>query len=560
MSTPSPTSPPKRPRLSLQIKAIANGPSGRTSRTLAAAVDVKSPTAFNTLSNVYATAVDRSTPVQDKPPATVLGTGRPTLRLQTQESGRAGGGTKGRDLSTPHTGAYLDTPLTAQPISPAVTAAAATGIRFPSAIVMTATPPLSAIEQNGAQLFDKTAVTPLASTFAASGAAQTPQSGKRRTTLPATLGKPPYNHPRSLRSILRNSPLPPLSTTRSPDSPRRQSVRLQEKAARRVAYNSPLCQTITTSKYTVSHIDLLAEDGTPTTPSAPDEDLLDQTMAYTGNETRDGGQTPGPFEEMRRRMAGLQASTPVTASSSVATSPTAGGGIRKRGARKKEKKRRWVWTIGQDDEEADTGSPVSGAAAASSSCPLLAPAPLPRKDVVSVPVIAMPAPRPRTRMQVARANAGASASGGSAVPVLAVPLPSRRTSAVAHNPAPTTPIDAPPGPACLVRTPELPAHAAASSVEPPTPSLSVGSSAADPVFESADVEMSDASSVWSETGEDTQQQKTNVGLGVDKVVMDHDVVVVDYCQEMDTDTPIATARPAGAAEEGRGWAPWIASG
>ncbi|KAA8632003.1 hypothetical protein SMACR_06219 [Sordaria macrospora] len=340
-----PSSPPKRPRLSLQIKTF-NGSSVRTSRTLAAAVDVKSPTAFNTLSNVYATAVDRSTPIQEHAPATALSSssgGRPMLRLQTQ-AGQDGGAavvSKDRRLQTPYLGPYLDTPLTAQPMSPAI-ATAQSQMMFPSA--MTATPPLSAQpqEQNGPRVFTfessnnhnnnnnnmaqqpsltlntTTTTTSQASEMPSSSCSETP---KRRTTFPSNVTKLPYTHPRSLRSILRNSPLAPL-TCQSPNSSRRQSLRLQEKAARRVAYNSPLCETITTSKYTKSHVDLLAEDsGTPTTPtgaksissssegsscsgsSSEGEEFLDQTMAYTGNETRDGGQTPGPYEEMRRRMA-----------------------------------------------------------------------------------------------------------------------------------------------------------------------------------------------------------------------------------------------------------------
>jgi hypothetical protein len=60
-------------------------------------------------------------------------------------------------------------------------------------------------------------------------------------------------------------------------------------------------------------------------------------MAYDGHETRDGGQTPGPFEEMRRRMAGL-------GSESDPETP-----LRKR--KRREKKRRWVWTIGVNEEE-----------------------------------------------------------------------------------------------------------------------------------------------------------------------------------------------------------------
>jgi hypothetical protein len=110
----SPQSPQKRPRLSLQIKAFASGPSARTSRCLAAACDVKSPTSFNTLSNVYATAIDRSTPIQENPPTAFLGR-KPVLRLQTQDAV-----TKTPGAHTPYLGPYLDTPVTAQPLSPAV--------------------------------------------------------------------------------------------------------------------------------------------------------------------------------------------------------------------------------------------------------------------------------------------------------------------------------------------------------------------------------------------------------------------------------------------------------
>jgi hypothetical protein len=139
---------------------------------------------------------------------------------------------------------------------------------------------------------------------------------------------------------------------RSPISPRRQSARLQEKAAKRVGYNNPLTQEICNTKYTKSHIDLLVEEASPMTPhSAGDEKetILDLSLVYTGDETRDGGMTPGPFEEMRRRMAGLGTSTPLTGPA----------GIRKR--KKKEKKRNWSWTINQDG---DNDEDVSGAIAA----------------------------------------------------------------------------------------------------------------------------------------------------------------------------------------------------
>ncbi|CAP70750.1 uncharacterized protein PODANS_3_8120 [Podospora anserina S mat+] len=338
----SPQSPPKRPRLSLQITAIANGPSVRTSRRVAAAVDMKSPTAFNTLSNVYATAVDRSTPIQENPPTALL-SGRPILRLQTQTQDAAPAtatAATAKARHTPYLGPYLDTPLTAQPLSPAI--AINREVQFPSA--MTATPPLSAQAQDANArvfTFDSTNKPGLPSRHqnqsqqasTAPAPSLPSQSLKRRTnTLPANMTpKLPYTHPRSLRSILRNSPLPPLTTNLSPStgqniSPRRTSLRLQERAARRVAYNSPLEQTITTHKYTRSHIDLLVadDDTTPVSPSVTSDEgdldsnstVLDQTMAYS-NLTRDGGQTPGPFEEMRRRMADMRASTPTTSSSSA---------------------------------------------------------------------------------------------------------------------------------------------------------------------------------------------------------------------------------------------------
>ncbi|EGO56326.1 hypothetical protein NEUTE1DRAFT_83460 [Neurospora tetrasperma FGSC 2508] len=464
-----PSSPPKRPRLSLQIKTF-NGSSVRTSRTLAAAVDVKSPTAFNTLSNVYATAVDRSTPIQEHAPATALSGGKPMLRLQTQEAGQNGGAavSKDRRLQTPYLGPYLDTPLTAQPMSPAI-ATAQSQMIFPSA--MTATPPLSAQpqEQNGPRVFtfdssnsnnnnnnnnnnysmEQPSLSINTTTSQASEMASCSETPRRRTTFPSNV-KLPYTHPRSLRSILRNSPLAPL-TCQSPNSSRRQSLRLQEKAARRVAYHSPLCETITTSKYTKSHVDLLAEDsGTPTTPtgarsissssssscssSSEGEELLDQTMAYTGgNETRDGGQTPGPYEEMRRRMAGMHASTPIS------LSPTSGGIRKNRGlqGKKREKKRRWVWTIGKDAEDAELeecGSPVvpwtvrpelSNAVAVAER----------KEAMVGVPVLAVPVPpsRARTRAQtqaqaqsvqtVVTGNKAAAAAATVALQIPKLPVP-----------------------------------------------------------------------------------------------------------------------------------------
>lgn len=99
-------------------------------------------------------------------------------------------------------------------------------------------------------------------------------------------------------------------------------------------------------------------------------------MAYTGNETRDGGQTPGPFEEMRRRMAGLESGSPIS-------SPRPGG-IRKK--KKKEKKRKWVWTIGQDGEEADSSALAALRAGAETSTPRVI---VPLKDPTPEPVTAV---------------------------------------------------------------------------------------------------------------------------------------------------------------------------
>jgi hypothetical protein len=134
-------------------------------------------------------------------------------------------------------------------------------------------------------------------------------------------------------------------------SPTRASRRLADRVGKKLCFNNPLTQTITTERYIKSHIDLLAEEASPhsaTDSEAEGIETLDLAMAYTGDETRDGGQTPGPFEEMRRRMAGLGADS---------DSETPGTKKRKR----KEKKRRWVWTIGvnEDENEDQEPSPVN---------------------------------------------------------------------------------------------------------------------------------------------------------------------------------------------------------
>ncbi|KAI1148239.1 hypothetical protein F4825DRAFT_454646 [Nemania diffusa] len=319
----------RRPRLSLQTKPLHHGSGGR-SRNSFASGDPKSPTAFNTLSNVYVTAIERSTPTQSTP-VTAIKLHQP-LKLQTDPDTLWG---HRQRVLTPST-ALPDTPLSANLTSPI----RQTEIVYPS--TMTPTPPMSAGSvDSGYKMFNFPPINPNRQTVPLP-----PTPTRCRVSFGgfSPIVKAPYSHNGSLHSILRNSPLR-SSTAKSPSSPRRKSVRLQEKAARRVAYESPLTRTIITEKYTRSHIDLLVEEASPYTPSpVPDDSDIDLTMAYSGDEIRDGGRTPGPFEEMRRRMTNLATETPVL-------SPRLDG-IRKR--KRKEKKRKWVWTIGKDDEEIES--------------------------------------------------------------------------------------------------------------------------------------------------------------------------------------------------------------
>jgi len=114
-------------------------------------------------------------------------------------------------------------------------------------------------------------------------------------------------------------------------------MRIANRTSKKVGYNDPLEQTITNNKYVKSHIDLLSEDSpySATDLESESSDVLDQAMEYTGDETRDGGHTPGPFEEMRRRMADSGLETPA-----------------RKKRKRKEKKRNWEWTIPKTDEDA----------------------------------------------------------------------------------------------------------------------------------------------------------------------------------------------------------------
>lgn len=326
--------PSKKPRLSLQIKTACN-PVTKSSRSYA--IDPKDPTAYNTLSNVYATAIERAAPPVQSEPLTAINTLQAFSLVTPVEYQDP----KAR-VMTPYVASYPETPVSETATSPRLLE-----MQYPS--TMTATPPLSAgaVDASASKPFS---FSPADISGHADSVAFNLQSDARvasRQQRLAVFGlHAPYEHPRSLHSILRNSPLPP-ATAFVPQSPRRQSLRLQEKANKRVGYNSPLTQEIVTNKYVKSHIDLLVEEASPRSPPcAPPrpENVLDLALAFTANEIQDGGQTPGPFEDMRRRMAGLGNSTPL--------SPSGPRGILKR--RKKEKKRRWVWTIGQDEEDDDS--------------------------------------------------------------------------------------------------------------------------------------------------------------------------------------------------------------
>lgn len=299
-------------------------------------MDPKDPTAFNTLSNVYVTTIERATPSQHEP-ITAINTFQAfslTTPVERQDP-------KHR-VVTPYVASYPETPSSDTAPSPHP----GLEINYPS--TMTATPPLSAgpIDSNTTKAFSFSP----ADISAAPARNDSLRPEKRALARPQTLAEltlqAPYTHPRSLHSILRNSPLPP-PTAIPPPSPRRQSRRLQDRANRRVCYNNPLTQEIVTNKYTKSHIDLLVEEASPHSPPCvppQPQSAIDLALAFTPNEIQDGGQTPGPFEDMRRRMTGLAASgTPL--------SPSGPKGISKR--KKKEKKRRWVWTIGQEDDGDD---------------------------------------------------------------------------------------------------------------------------------------------------------------------------------------------------------------
>lgn len=348
--TPTQASPAgKRPRLSLQIKTPGTATIlGKSVTALKTDHDPSSPTSFNTLSNAYAVAIENSSPRTARPLSSSKA-GKPTLlRLETKNFSSDGGYIQPAQRTQtpgPFSITYPDTPSSAFPssLTPVLP-------NYPEVEPKTAadsftfTPPQSAgSERSLPRIFTFTAPPNIIT----NASPCTPRTPRRRVTLSSQYHSAPYTHPRALHSILRNSPLPPRTAV-TPATPNRVSMRLAAKASRRVDYSDPLTQTITTNKYVKSHIDLLAEDSPASAGIEPmpsiETPTLETAFAYTGDETRDGGQTPGPFEEMRRRMAESALQTPAS---------------KKR--KRREKKRKWEWTIsstgdmGADDDNMPIG-------------------------------------------------------------------------------------------------------------------------------------------------------------------------------------------------------------
>src|SRR5580700_3779520 len=245
-------SPPKRPRLSLQIQSSPTPATiGRSSTSLKTNADPTSATAFNTLSNAYAAAIELSSPkvttlsptVFD-PKKSVTTLKKTSLRLVTNASAMAKEPVIfPSQIPGPFTIAYPDTPTaTFSAVSSPLTGYPDLGQMAANSLAFT--PPQSAhpFDDPLAKLFS---YTPKVSNLSSPISPRTP---RRRLMTDIRRQPAPYTHPRTLRSILRNSPLPPKPAV-TPMSPTRSSRRIADRAAKKLAFNSPLTQTITTERY-----------------------------------------------------------------------------------------------------------------------------------------------------------------------------------------------------------------------------------------------------------------------------------------------------------------------
>ncbi|KAI1001181.1 hypothetical protein K3495_g7019 [Podosphaera aphanis] len=115
----------------------------------------------------------------------------------------------------------------------------------------------------------------------------------------------PYIKPQVVRGILRNSSLPSLPLTASTSSSgTRTPVRLPARAKKHVCYKDPLTQTISTYKYVMSHIDLLAEiSSCPATDSSIDfsGEMIDSMGKSTEHEKSDVAQLSQSHEHMAQQ-------------------------------------------------------------------------------------------------------------------------------------------------------------------------------------------------------------------------------------------------------------------
>ncbi|KAG6138504.1 hypothetical protein E4U12_008178 [Claviceps purpurea] len=246
-------------------------------------------------------------------------------------------------LMTPLARTCHDTPVSAQLTLPQQIDLLYPSIGSPSSPLLA-----EALDRNFALSSANTSSAPRWPSIRSSCDDRTPSQRRTAFACSEPPARMPYTHPRSLHSILRNSPLPPSPAILRSSSPRQQCLRLQEKAAKKVEYDSPLEEEITTSTYTKSHIDLLAEDGSPLSPS----DALPITerpivlgigFSFTKDETQKDGQAAGLLEDMREKGAGLVAELPIRSNKESTCA--------NRRRNRREKKRRWVWTIGQDAED-----------------------------------------------------------------------------------------------------------------------------------------------------------------------------------------------------------------
>jgi len=199
MSLNQPSVPPKRPRLSLQIKTPATAVTlGKSTTALKSDIDPSSPTAFNTLSNAYAAAIENSSPRTARPtgPDTKFNKPKATsLRLETKNFGGDNEyvhPSQRTQTPGPFSIAYPDTPSSAFPnLTPTTSHPNTQSEPKSTASSFTFTPPQSAgSDRPVPQIF----------TFAANdgskGSPSTPRTPRRRMTS-GQYQVAPYTHPTS---------------------------------------------------------------------------------------------------------------------------------------------------------------------------------------------------------------------------------------------------------------------------------------------------------------------------------------------------------------------------